>query len=387
MKQLLLSRRWAALGIAAGGALFAPPSPAAGPDSLRVFYFGNSLTGSSRPEWHTALAKPAGKTWENFAFLGAGWQTWQHRNEVFKALGRPLSATGESAGSKGDLTLDEESIKKAAMAPKKFLTQDWDAILIQVFGTHLWRRTAEMWGNKFAAEIEVGDVGAAVDLINVFLQKNAAGTVYIYTVWPNMEAGKIPPAAELPEWARVPGVRMATAEFPNREAFDYRAQWEKPFAGDFDKPWIGNISRTRDYTNKVFEGIRERFPDLWRDGRLRMVPAGDLFLALDDKMRAGKFPGIVSIKEYYTDVQHVRAGLANYTVAALYYACFFREKPPLNLDRSQYNDQGAYGEDKTHDFGPVIEITPERAQIVHDTIWEVLQAHPYAGFKTPRGGG
>ncbi len=359
----------------------AEPDPA--PSSQRVFYFGNSLTGSARPEWHADLAKPAGKTWEMFAFMGAGWQTWQHRNEIFKALGRPLSSSAESAGSKGDLTLDQESVQKAAMAPKRFLTQEWDAILIQVFGTFLQKRTSEMWGNKFGAEIEVGDIGAAVDVIGVFLQKNPKGTVYIYTVWPNMEAGKIPAKEELPEWAKVPGVRMATAEFPNRDAFDYRAQWEKPFQGDFEKPWIGNISRTRDYTNKVFEGIKDRLPDLWKEGRLRMVPGGELFLALDDKMKAGAVPGIATIKDFYTDVQHIRAGLANYSIAALFYASFFREKPPMNLDWSKYNDQAAYGDDKNHDFGPVLEITPERVKVVHDTIWEVLQAHPYAGFKQP----
>ncbi len=351
-------------------------------DPYRIYYFGNSLTESSRPAWHKELFIPAGKHIENFAFLGAGWQTWQHRNEVFNAMGKPLSETAERAGSQGDLTIGKEAIVKASRAPKVFLEQDWDAILIQVFGTHVNKMASEMYGKtQFGQEIEVGDAGAAIDLINVFLAKNPQGTIYIYTVWPSMPAGQIPPSKELPEWAKQEGARIKEAEFPNRDEFDYAAQWDKPYDGEFEKPWIGFIHRTRDYTNKVFEAVKEAFPELWVQGRLRMIPGGELFYDLDKKAQAGLIPGISSIEDFYTDVQHIRAGLANYTIAALYYAAFFREKPPLNLDYTKYNTQEEYGQDLNHDFGGVIEITPERAEAIHKTIWDVLQNHPYAGFR------
>jgi len=42
------------------------------PSTVRVFYFGNSLTESSHSEWHSELSKKAGRTWKTEAFIGAG---------------------------------------------------------------------------------------------------------------------------------------------------------------------------------------------------------------------------------------------------------------------------------------------------------------------------
>jgi hypothetical protein len=72
----------------------------------------------------------------------------------------------------------------------------------------------------------------------------------------------------------------------------------------------GRTMRLRDYINRVFEGIQKTFPDLWSQGRLVRIPGGELFFELDKKMQAGEMPGIATIKDFYTDVQHIRAGLA-----------------------------------------------------------------------------
>ena len=356
------------------------------PESLRVFYFGNSLTGSAMPDFHEKLGESAGKRWICDAFLGAGWQTWQHRNELWQAMGRPVDAGTQSASSRGDLTLDDKLARAASFKPRRFLEGEWDAIVIQVFGTRLHHVTDRMWGSAFEGPVDAGDVAAAADIIRTFLKKNPEGRAFIYTVWPSMPGGAVPPDDQLPEWAiemKKRSGKIREAEFPDREGFDYAVQWEKSYQGDYEKPWIGNICRTRDYTSQVFEGIRKEFPELWKRGRLTRIPGGELFFELDKKMRAGAMPGITTIEDYYTDVQHIRAGLPAYSVAALFYAALFQADSG-SLDFSLYNDSAQYGPDMHHDRGEVIPITPDRAKVVHETIREILARHPHCpGYEFP----
>ncbi len=138
----------------------------------------------------------------------------------------------------------------------------------------------------------------------------------------------------------------------------------------------GPLHRTRDFSYQVFEGLMKRYPRLWREGRLRMIPAGDLFLELDKASRQGKIHGVNDIRDFYTDVQHIRFGLPRFTVAALFYACLFKEHPG-KLNWQIYNDRDRYGDDPHHDGGELLPITHQNAQAVCDVIWETLTKHPY----------
>jgi hypothetical protein len=363
-------------GLVCLGALWAgaTASAAAGGDDaprrVRAFYFGNSLTGCTNPQWHADLGRSAGKEWTCQAFLGAGWQLWQHREQL-----RTDKAVF-STGPKGELTLAPEFVASAPYKAKSFFRGRWDAIVMQSFAGHLKHVTAQMWGRKFDKAVDTGDIAAATDIARLFLKMNPDGCVYLYVNWPAMPRGRIPPADQLPEWARG-RKKLRTAEFPLRDEFDYEKQWLKKYAPT-DKPWIGSVNRTRDFNYKLFEGLKGNLPDVCKAGRLRMIPTGDIFLELDRKMRAGKVPGIATIKDFYTDVQHIRAGLPRYAAAAAFYACLFRENPG-KLDWKLYNNREKYGPDPYHDKGELLEITPQRAKIVNDTIWEVVKAHPYTG--------
>jgi len=78
-------------------------------------------------------------------------------------------------------------------------------------------------------------------------------------------------------------------------------------------------------------------------------------------MQAGKIPGLATNKDFYTDVQHIRAGLPAYTIAALFYAAIF-ERSRTRSDFAVYNDREKCGPDLYHDRGEVLPITPERSQ-------------------------
>jgi hypothetical protein len=139
----------------------------------------------------------------------------------------------------------------------------------------------------------------------------------------------------------------------------------------------------------VMDGLIDTFPELWKKGRLGMVPVGDVFLELDKKMRAGEVSGIVNVGEFSADGGHLRSGLPRYTLAATYYAVLFRDHPG-NVDwkifqgRSNY-DSGKYGF-YVHqpDLAVHLDITPERAKAVSETIWEVVSKHPYAALQQGR---
>jgi hypothetical protein len=338
-------------------------SAAASPDALRVYHFGNSLTGVSMPAWHPALGASAGKTWTNHAWLGAGWQLWQHREEL--AAGHDLFG----AGPKGDLTLDANLIQSANLHRTALTEGTWDAVVLQLFAPAVSRTTDTAGGKKLGAPRDVGDLGAASDLIAFQLRRNPASRVFLYQVWPQMDPGTVPPREQQPAWAqRMTNVR--TAEFPNRTSFDYEKRWLQPYDPNA-QPSAGYTHRTRDFSAQVFSGLQQQFPELVAQRRLRLVPAGDLFLALDRRYRAGVDPGIADIREFYTDVQHIRAGLPRYAVAALLFACLF-ETPPDRLDWSLYNNSAAYGPDPHHDSGELLPLTASRVALVHATIASLL---------------
>ncbi|MCX7818589.1 MAG: hypothetical protein N2652_05180 [Kiritimatiellae bacterium] len=327
------------------------------------------------PKWHESLGASAGVRWLCTAWLGAGWQLWQHREEL--TSGRSLF----TAGTQGDLTIDASLLQPTADHARRFLREQWDAVVLQLFASHVSLVTNRMWGRELGGDRDVGDLGAATDLIRIFLQRNATGRVFIYQVWPPMDAGRIPPPEEQPAWARAMQ-NLRAAEFPNRNAFDYAARWLQPYAPQPGQ-WTGCVHRTRDFSIRVFRGLQERFPELAATGRLQMIPAGDLFMELDRRMREGRVPGGRDIRDFYTDVQHLRFGLPRYTVAALFFCALF-DAPPDRLDWRLYNNRDAYGPDPYHDGGEMFPITAENAAAVHTAIRDLLATHPFAGW-TGRG--
>jgi hypothetical protein len=170
--------------------------------------------------------------------------------------------------------------------------------------------------------------------------------------------------------------------------FNYSEHWLGRYEWNPKVPWESKNAHSRDYVTRLMDELRAKYPELARTGRLRLIPNGEVFLALDRKARVGELPGIDNIGRFYTDGGHVRAGLPRYTLAATCYAVMFGEHPG-GLDPAIYNDKENYRNERlpqpgyVHwpDLGELIEITPERKKIVDDAVWEVVRNHRHTQVK------
>lgn len=340
-------------------------------EQLRTFYFGNSFTGNAMPGLHPLLGKSVGKQWAVQAAISPGVPIWAHMKRHM------------------DRGADYERFHRAAA--------EKDAIVLLVFGGDgLSSIVTEKWQGqvKFDRPTDIGDVAACSYLIREYLKLNPQGRAYVYTAWPG-----IPEAAELRRRVqdesrramldqglsreevlkKVRERKLTHDEMePLRRSFDYAAAW----LNDYDPAEPQGNTHTRAHMYAVMEGLKKNFPELWSEGRLGMIPMGDVFLELDRRMRAGDVPGIGNIGEFSADGGHLRSGLPRYTLAAAYYAVLFR-RDPGELDWSIFQDRGNY-ESMKHgfyvhqpDLAVHLDITPARAKVVNDTIWAVVREHPY----------
>lgn len=334
------------------------------PGPEKVIYLGNSLTALTHPAWQEELGRAAGVTWKPFAFLGAGWPSWMHLYEVERALGLRAGQPSLPTGSAGPLTLQATDVTPPHVGATQFIAGNWDGLVLQIFGSTLQGTTRSARGVDLTEPVQTGDIHALTHLIRHYLERNPHGRIYLYSVWPSMIAG---------EDRMVDGRWVRGAEFPLRDQFDYERSWLAPYpdpAGLARKAGT-QPHRTRAYKNQVLAAVRTAFPDLAQSGRLFEIPGGDLLLNLERRMRRGELPGLTSVKDLYTDVQHLRAGLGHYAMTALFLSSLFpHATTPMSHQR--FNEQAAYGEDVANDFGAVIPVTDERAAVVQAAIREVL---------------
>jgi hypothetical protein len=349
-----------ALALAGGNAL--PGRAGEGPiHELRVYYFGNSLTGNTMPTFHEALGQTAGREWVVARSQGPGWQVWQHLY-----------------------------LENAQRHRDRIAAGGWDAIVVQPFGGRLFHEVVtEMWQGKvkFDGPTDVGDLHGTAGLIELLLEGNFNGRALVYSDWPGITVKVSKEQNELSKDLKH-AVRWHEIMEPFRRAFDYEQKWLAEYNEDEAAqkvPWKREAIASRDHDYQLMEALKERFPDLWKEGRLELIPAGDVFLALDRRFRDGAARGIRQIGDYYANGVHIRSGCPRYTVTATFYATLFRARPH-GLDWKVYNDQSTHlNKDKwiccEKDLGVHLEITPERAKLINDTIWEVVAGHPYTGVE------
>ncbi|MCU0983228.1 MAG: hypothetical protein MUF25_29050 [Pirellulaceae bacterium] len=340
-------------------------SVAADQATLKAFYFGNSFLENSVPWFHPTLARSAGHQMQVQTQLGPGWQIWMHVDTFYKNPDGAKKTLGEG---------------------------DWDAVVIQHFGAHPLlkdnaRKTVFHNQEPFPEPRDVSDLASAAAIIDVFLSRHPdRGRVFLYNSWPGIDG-----VGDFMVLKRVKERKPTLEEMlPLMRSFDYSAAWLAKYERNGEVPFASKHSHSRDYVWRLMDELKAKYPKLWQEKRLALIPNGDVFLALDKKLRAGQMPGIENVGFFSRDGGHVRAGLPRYTLAATCYAVIFGAHPG-KLDGAIYNDLESYQNENLNklpgkigpgyihwpDLGELLEITPERKTTVDDTIWDVVQGHPY----------
>jgi len=362
-------------------------------DAFKVFYFGNSFCENSIPWMHPTLAKSAGLEMQVDTQFGAGWQIWMHVNTFYT---------------------------KPDGAKKTIQEGDWDAVVIHAFGAHpgleenMQTKVFQNDDPPFPEPRDVSDPGSASAIMDVFLTNHPdKGRVFIYSSWPGMPEARdfasrvrdevaqsmLSDGVPREEVLKKVKERKLTLEelTPVFRRFDYREAWLAPYEPNRETLFMSKNFHTRDYYRRMMEILKERYPKLWEQGRLALIPGGEVFYALDEKFRAGVCPGIESVSFFSRDGGHVRAGLPRYTLGATCVAVMFGIHPS-KFDASIYNDlanydnarlskqHGVLGRAYTHppDLGQLLEITSERKRVVDETIWEVVSNHPFTHIESPK---
>lgn len=362
------------------------------PIRMRTFYFGNSLTAGTAPDFHGDLAKARGDTWENGFFGIAGGRLQQYVDLLFPRY----PEADLPAPKKGD-----RAAENALRARQAIESGTWDAVVIQPHQAHLTGVA-----NYLKPPREAGDIAEGGKLVEWARKHQPKAQIYLYQTW------------------AVPAPIGDDQENPDFEKFDYETSWLRPYANpapDGD-PNPKYVMRTQDYHKRLLAALNKNHAAALRGQPIRVIPTGDVMLELDRRLKAGKFvnadgkpftltrrtvvvdnekdKNLVDIRTeripfddigvFYQDFQHQNPGLPRYFDAAVFYATLFG-RMPVGLDYAKYNVFPKKGDDgktdltssynwKANDNRHFIEITPELADALGALIWDVVGRHPDAGI-------
>ncbi len=322
--------RLALLAAVAGGAapVGAAEQATAGPQPLRVYYIGNSVTDTVRYSSLEKMAAEAGKriVWGRHMIPGAplSW-LWDH---------------GELKEGKADGFIERP------FGPCRVALKDhpWDVVTLQPFDRRL----------QSGGEKPDGDLEIAQAMIDLAVARNPNVRICVYSRWPRMtRQGK--------------GLDYDRNAFSENNPFSYRQvepiddfsdRWNAPYNPE---GW-GLTNESREYFEKLTLALRQRNPKLAHPACL--IPVGDVMNELHGLMKAGKAPGYDSIYAVYKDAIHL-SDVGSYIVGCTFYAVLFGESP---------EGRGA-GQYRIED--------PALAKLIAQTAWRVVKGHRLSGVAAP----
>ncbi len=409
---------------------------------IHSFYFGNSFTGNAMPGLHPLLGESAGKVWEVDALISAGIPSWVHMKKqmdrgreynIFHQKGPDVDAIvilifgGEGLSSEvtekwqGKVKFDEPTdigdVASCAYLIREYLKLNpegrvciytaWPGIPgIREFARRVKQEQLESALAEGGSRREIMKTIKYRELTHEELEPLRKSYDYAKQ-WLSEDYMPGVDDAELGRWQKYLGYlernqRKNAAPFELSALLEFSEVDIEQFKTDlnligYEKQEIvpdlveqtlekaisaARNTHTRKHMYMLFEELKKRFPDLWEEKRLEMIPVGDVFLALDNKMREGLIPGIENIGQYSADGGHLRSGLPRYTLAATYFAVLFKDHPK-HVDWGIFQKRENYDSKKfgfyVHqpDLAVHLDINDERAELVNDTIWEVLKEHPY----------
>lgn len=197
-----------------------------------------------------------------------------------------------------------------------FKNYEWDAISLQPFDRGL--------------DGTDGDVAMAGNYINLAKGKSPNVQIYIYSRWP----------------------RKATA-FPENAS-----GWNTAWTQTYNQPGGANTNETKDYFEKLVYRLRTTHSDI---KPILMVPVGQVFHALNQKMAAGQVPGYANIWQVYSDGIHLTS-VGAYIAAVTFYSTMYKADPRGTVVPSQYGTIGS-----------------DLASVIQQTAWEVVAKEVLSG--------
>jgi hypothetical protein len=137
----------------------------------------------------------------------------------------------------------------------------------------------------------------------------------------------------------------------------YRAAFVAPATSSPDQPGIAS----REYFRHVTDSVRQTNPSV------AMIPVGEVFLALDDAMRAGQFEHFTSIRQFHRDVIHLNSAGQN-VAAWIAYATIFK-KSPIGLPNDIVPELPCIAP-----FENVTEISPADIKLMQEIVWSMVRS-------------
>lgn len=178
------------------------------------------------------------------------------------------------------------------------------------------------------------------------------------------------PATLASDTAAINGMIAATKTNPQNSAtrFFLYEVWPSVTYADLNSYSNGYLAAAQNISTQPGASSRSYFTYLIRSVHLTnpgvaVIPAGEVFYALDVKMRAGQIPGFTSVRDTHRDGIHLNTigkNIAAWTV----YACVF-DKSPVGLPNYSFAAGAA---------APFLEVaaSPEAAAIIQQTVWDVV---------------
>jgi PKD repeat protein len=200
----------------------------------------------------------------------------------------------------------------------------WDVLSLQPFDRQLNNGPGD-------------DVPMAANFINRAKGRSPNMQVYVYSRWPRKQTEKAPETAD-----------------------GWNFLWLQTYTGGYD-----GTNETKDYFERLTNQLRANHTDI---KPVRMVPVGQVFHALNNKMKAGQVPGYTNIWQVYTDGIHM-GGVGSYIASCTYFATLYSQSPVGMSVPSQYGT-----------------ISPDLARIIQETAWSVVTTEPLSGVTGDTGG-
>ena len=309
--------------LAVAGSCLAQPATGAGAGEFAIYHVGNSLTGdlvSQFPKIATPYEQAQGKTFRwGLHFRGATALSFMYAHP-----------DDPKTTSTGAVNLEGHVWKKAGeegyLPWTKALPEfHWDAVTLQP------------WQDDSKATLK-SDTKAVGGMIAAARARpdNASTRFFLYCPWTDTK-------------------------------YDDLDSFRKAFLTPIPNQPDQLAKPTRDYFRHVADAVRQTHADV------AMIPAGEVHLALDEKMQAGKFEHFTSIRQLHRDVIHLNALGANVAAWTAYAVIF--QKSPVGLPAN-----GLEKGTSQAPFADVREISPHDLELMQQTVWEVVtseELRPY----------